>query len=96
MDIVVIIVFVGALMGIGILISNAAGKNKKSEVIVAKPIETEAKDEDEDEDEDEDPSHVITPLLKAAKKSNIWICPNCEVENLNSSTRCRMCHCERN
>ena len=94
MDIVVIIVFVGALMGIGILISNAAGKNKKSEVIVAKPIETEAKDEDEDEDED--PSHVITPLLKAAKKSNIWICPNCEVENLNSSTRCRMCHCERN
>jgi hypothetical protein len=93
-DIVVVIIFVGALIGIGILISNAAGKNKKSEVIVAKPIETEAKDEDEDEYED--PSHVITPLLKAAKKSNIWICPNCEVENLNSSTRCRMCHYERN
>lgn len=36
--------------------------------------------------------HLITTIYQEEKQDSIWICPNCEVENLPSQKKCYVCH----
>lgn len=43
-----------------------------------------------------DKDHVITTIYVEKEDKFIWICPNCEVENLSSKKKCCVCNYIKN
>ena len=88
---VLIGILILAVGGVALLVSLMKPKSTEPPKKTTLIIEEEPEPEPEPETY-KDTSKEIDVVYRYSSKKNIWVCPECEVENPASQEKCFLCH----